>query len=90
MDDQPISRLDDPQVRARVVSLLLVTSPLAFIGGFILALAQGADTSIALLVALATFAFWLGVTLLVHLLGSKAMMRNTKLDQLINLLRLFG
>ncbi len=64
--------LDDPQVRQRTVRALLITAPLLFVGGYLLAAVQGASAGLSLLLAGISLAMCLGTALCIHLLGSKS------------------
>ncbi|MBX3530931.1 MAG: hypothetical protein KF849_10010 [Rhizobiaceae bacterium] len=64
--------LDDPVARARIVRALLITAPFLFVGSYLLAWVQGAETKYAGLIAGVALAGCLGTALSIHLLGSKS------------------
>lgn len=66
--------LDDPETRWRAVKALLVAAPCSFAGCYFLALIQGAETSLCLLIAGVATALCLAAALVIHLMGSKSWM----------------
>jgi len=70
--EQPKQSLDDPVYRGRAVRALLVTSPFAFIGCYLLAWVQGAATGHALVIAAAALGMCLAAAAAIHVMGSRA------------------
>jgi hypothetical protein len=66
--------LDDPDKRWRAVKALLVCAPFTFVGSYILAWLQGAQTQHSVLIAVVALAMCLAAAGVIHLMGSKSWM----------------
>jgi len=71
-DAQERHALDDPEKNARVVRALLICAPFAFVGCYILAWLQGAETRHSVLIAAVAFAMCLAAAFVIRVMGSKS------------------
>ena len=64
--------LDDPEVKRRTVRALVRIPPFLFVGSYLLAAAQGAQSRHSLLIAAIAVGMSLGAAACIHLFGSQS------------------